>query len=159
MSTRRDLDDAVEVNGSKSGKVVAWDFHLDDLTNAGYFDHQRDIAVQVSLSRLSAGQGTLLQIPDRLKAASSALLLLDEPGKGLSIRNQHNLRNMILNLYQKDNQLIVATHSLPILGLASTAVASIFNVETCETINSASEFVTRHLESIQKPYWGCKDII
>lgn len=87
--------------------------HSNNLNDTNY-----DTLFYVSAMMVSSGQCLLMQLSELLnKDLNDKLLILDEPEKGLSLKNQKKLLNFITNLTKKFNnlQIIVVTHSYPII--------------------------------------------
>lgn len=87
------------------------DFHSGDRKYAGTFGE--DYGLQISQMKASSGQCTLaLFNAKKLDKINGGLVIFDEPCRGLSIKNQYKICNLIYNMnYLKKSQVIVVTHS------------------------------------------------
>lgn len=98
-------------------KVDYMDFHASDKRFAASFGE--DIGLQMSHMRASSGQVTvslLNKILKRAKDFKKGVIILDEPCRGMSIRNQLMVCNLIKGLVEKVAcQVIITSHSLLIL--------------------------------------------
>jgi predicted ATPase len=63
----------------------------------------------------SHGETLSLFTVEAIKKANDCVVFLDEPESGLSIRNQFKLINEIDNALERQCQLVIATHCLPLI--------------------------------------------
>jgi predicted ATPase len=102
------------------------DLHAGDRKFAGAFGS--DIGLQMAQMKASAGQSTLLQLAgSKPREIAGSLVLMDEPCRGLSTRNQFVVSQMILQMAERGNQLVVVTHSTLIME-ALAGVAQFYDV-------------------------------
>ncbi len=87
------------------------DFHSGDKKFSGSFGD--NISLQMMQQRASAGQCSIAMLnTSGLDKFKDGLVLLDEPCRGLSMKNQKNIAYMIIELMLlKKSQVIVVTHS------------------------------------------------
>jgi predicted ATPase len=75
-------------------------------------------------SRFTSHGETMVEFTVRaLKKAKSCVVFLDEPESGLSLRNQFLLWNEIVKAAKRKCQLIIATHSLALIGSAENVLS------------------------------------
>lgn len=119
------------------------DFHSDDKKFAAAFGD--DMGLQIQQMKASSGQVTLsLLISANFKELKDGLVVLDEPERGLSIRNQYGLANIILQLVkQKNCQIIMTCHSDIILK-AMKEQAQYFDVKLMKDV-SYTEYMLSQL--------------
>ena len=105
---RSGLKKSVIVEG-KPCKVNYLDFHGGDKKFAGAFGS--NMSLQLQQMKASAGESTILQMMQMAKF-NGGLLILDEPCRGLSIKNQILLSKIIQKkLFIDGCQIICSTHS------------------------------------------------
>ena len=75
---------------------------------------------------------------DRIKDAKDCVLLLDEPESALSLTNQYKLAKELKKAKERNVQLIVATHCLPII----ESIEEVYSMETMGWIKS-DEFINK----------------
>lgn len=89
------------------------------LKTQSYFDDDMDLHLKTM--GVSSGEGLLFQLEDlNNKEFNNKILILDEPERGLSIKQQFTLDKYIKFLADKteNTQVIVITHSYPIISMA-----------------------------------------
>lgn len=98
-------------------KVGYMDFHASDKRFAGAFGE--DIGLQMGHMRASSGQvsiSLLNKVITKLKEYKSGVIILDEPCRGMSIRNQLLVASIIRKFVEQAMcQIIVTSHSALIL--------------------------------------------
>jgi predicted ATPase len=138
------LADHADVDGDDlpESQVNYFDFHGGDKKFAMSFG--TDVVSQLQAMHGSSGQGLLAQLAGSgLLDAYDSLVLLDEPDRGASLNMQYKYSNLIRNLANRGNQLVVSTHSLPIMRLAGDC--SLYSVQHQKQV-SLSEFLDLHLQ-------------
>jgi len=105
------------------------DFHASDRRFSGSFGD--DMMMQIGQMKASSGQvtiGLLNRILKNIKKYENGVIILDEPCRGMSIRNQIMVANLIKGMSEKVGcQVIVTSHSVVILGKFEKT-AQYFNV-------------------------------
>ncbi|MDD5741675.1 MAG: AAA family ATPase [Candidatus Nanoarchaeia archaeon] len=122
----------IRVYGSKleTEEVFYFDFHSDDMKYSGYFGE--DMGSQVSAIWASSGEGAVTQFfSTGITKKESSLILLDELGRGGSIRTHYLYSIFLDKLATKNrNQIIAATHSPIIISeLAEHPYCSLYSME------------------------------
>lgn len=119
----------------KTGKVMP----TDDVTNnlleklGLYFDSKRggsilgdevkmDITTAQIATMQSHGQSIFPLIQKSTEGMEGGVVLLDEPETALSVRSQHKVAKILLDLAKK-NQVIVATHSPIIMAITNNVLS------------------------------------
>ena len=101
----------------KEFKVDYMDFHASDKRFAGAFGD--DISLQIGHMRASSGQVTislLNKMIKRFEKFKNGVIILDEPCRGMSIKNQIMVANIIKKYVENAGcQVIVTSHSVLIL--------------------------------------------
>lgn len=117
---RGNMKDYIKVDDTGKFPVKSLDFHSGDRKFSSSFGD--DISLQMFQMKASSGQCSLAMLQSAgFKTFKEGLVLLDEPCRGLSIKNQWGLANIILQLsLQKKCQLLVVTHSETILNALKT---------------------------------------
>jgi len=112
---------------------------IDEVTNrllenlGTYFDSKRggtilgdeiqmDMATAAAATMQSHGQSIFPLLTKSTLGAKETTILLDEPETALSIKSQHKIAKMITDL-AKYNQIIIATHSPIIMGIADSVLS------------------------------------
>lgn len=131
-SYKSSLGKKIRIFGSKLEKedVFYFDFHSDDMKYSGYFGD--DISSQISTIWASSGEGALTQfLSTGITKKESSLILLDEMGRGGSIRTHYLYLMFLDKLATKNrNQIIAATHSPIIISeLAGRPYCSLYSME------------------------------
>jgi predicted ATPase len=89
------------------------DFHGDDRKFTGSFGD--NMSLQMFHMKASSGQVSISLLNDKLKDINkikNGVLILDEPCRGQSIKNQFKVVSLIMGLVEKHNcQIIVTSHS------------------------------------------------
>ena len=85
---------------------------------------------------MSHGEALRKFTVDRIHQANDCVLLLDEPESALSLRNQYKLAKELINATNRNVQVIVATHCLPII----ESVDEVYSLEHSKWIKS-KEFI------------------
>jgi len=102
----------------KIGNTIVLDSCEGLLKHLSYFNDE-NMDLQVTCMKSSSGEGLLLQLANlnNIKNLSEKLLILDEPEKGLSIKQQLKTAKYLKFLVDKYNglQIIVVTHSFGLL--------------------------------------------
>lgn len=117
--------------------------HLDSvnglLKTLSYFDDD-NMDLQIQALKASSGEGLLLQLADlNKKDLNNKLLLLDEPERGLSIKQQLTLSkymNFLINNFE-NLQIIVVTHGYGILATQE----EIFSMNSLKYIKKDDFFI------------------
>jgi len=105
---RQKMKDNIKLTG-KPCKVQYLDFHAGDKKFAAAFGD--NIEQQMHMMKASAGESTILQMLGMAKFVDG-LLILDEPCRGLSIKNQIQIGRIIEKKFLMDGcQVICSTHS------------------------------------------------
>lgn len=119
----------------RTGKVLK----IDEVTNnllekqGLYFDSKRggtilgdeikmDVATAAAATMQSHGQSIFPLIRKATEGVKNSVILLDEPETALSIRSQHKIAKILIDLAQH-NQIIVATHSPIIMAIADEVLS------------------------------------
>lgn len=107
-------------DGDELGKVQYLDLCSDLYKNSIEFDYD-NMNLYLQCMGSSSGEGVIFQLVNLLKTFSkdSDLVIIDEPERGLSIKNQFLISNVI-NKFATEHpgtQFIVTTHSEAILAL------------------------------------------
>ena len=101
-------------DSKKYNKVKYFHFQFDDLRFRPDFDFD-NIGLQINSSRKSSGESIFFQSLNILgfnDLEKNVLYVLDEPERGMSIKNQIKWKNIITNMVIKFNcKFIIATHS------------------------------------------------
>jgi predicted ATPase len=122
IRTIREQKEKLDIDGEFPEKCIFFDSEKDNLRTLPFFGE--DMLTQVNSIFASHGQGQLqtfekLFVLEGQKPIKDAFICLDEPEAGLSLNNQWFLADVIRNLhYRYKNQVIVATHSYPIIHAA-----------------------------------------
>ncbi len=127
---RRDMKDNVKLTVvPEKFKHKYVDFHSGDKKFASTFGE--DIILQMAMQKASAGQCSIAMLnTNGLAKFDDGLVLIDEPCRGLSIKNQRAISYMIIELgLLRRCQIIVVTHSDLILNKLS-GIAQYYNVGT-----------------------------
>lgn len=105
------------------------DFHGDDKKFAGAFGD--NISLQMMQMKASSGQVTISLLSNaKFKDFHDGLLILDEPERGLSIRNQNSIGTLLVQLsILKNVQIIMTCHSDIILKTLSKFGAKFYEVK------------------------------
>ena len=107
-------------DGDELGKVQYLDLCSDLYKNSIEFDYD-NMNLYLQCMGSSSGEGVIFQLVNLLKTFSkdSDLVIIDEPERGLSIKNQFLISNVINKFATEhpDTQFIVTTHSEAILAL------------------------------------------
>jgi len=112
----------IEVTGDSEESVEGDVFYLDlcsDLyKNSAEFDYD-NMSVYLQCMNSSSGEGVIYQLVSLLttKLKDAKMIIIDEPERGLSIKNQFKIANVI-NKFVNDNpdvQFLVTTHSEALL--------------------------------------------
>jgi predicted ATPase len=115
---RSKMKENIRIETEGEFPVDYMDFHASDKRFSGSFGE--DIMLQMGQMRASSGQVTislLNKILKRVKKTENGVIIFDEPCRGMSIRNQLMICNLMKGIVEKMNcQLIVTTHSIIILG-------------------------------------------
>lgn len=137
---RRNLAKSVDISVAPGCKAVCLDLHGGDRKFAGAFG--KNLGLQIQQMKASAGQSTLLQLLEaKPREIKDSLVLLDEPCRGLSIRNQIVVSRMIEMLVQNGNQVVAVTHSVIILeSFSGKGKAQFFDVSKRHTVDYLSYF-------------------
>lgn len=108
---RHDLKDCAGITVEGKPKVCYYDAHADNLKYSSVFGD--DIGMQMAQQRNSSGISSLLTLKKKLEdwKIKDSIILLDEPCRGLSIKNQYKLLRFLIHLTTNGNQLICSTHS------------------------------------------------
>lgn len=111
---RRKLGEHVKMKVKKGVGSVYLDLHQSDHKFSSSFGD--DIALQIHQMKASSGQTTLLSLLkiDPTKIVDK-IIILDEPCRGLSVRNQWVVSQMLRQMAERGNQVIVVTHSTLIM--------------------------------------------
>jgi predicted ATPase len=117
---RRDMKKHIQLDAVEEKFPFTYvDFHGADKKYAGAFGD--DMALQLQQMRSSSGQvslSLLVKLGKSLASNQNGLVVLDEPCRGQSIKNQINLTRIIDSLVRKFGcQVILTTHSDIILSL------------------------------------------
>ena len=116
---------AIEVNDSVGGLLKTTMSHMD-------YDN---LEMHLASFRLSSGQGLMMQLSGlESKDLSNHVLLLDEPERGLSIRQQVNVFKFIKKLVQDNDglQVIIVTHGYGLIKCAK----EVYSMETDDVVTS-----------------------
>jgi len=80
---------------------------------------------------------------NRIKDAKNCVLLLDEPESALSIRNQYKLAKEIKEAVNRNCQIIIATHCLPLI----ESIDTVYSLEHKQWMTS-KEFIEESIKNI-----------
>lgn len=141
---RSKMGDKIIVDKLESFPIKYLDFHGGDKKFSGAFGD--DMILQMQQMRASSGQCTLALVNSgKFTDFNGGLILLDEPCRGLSLKNQSGIGNFVKNFVKfRDCQIVLTTHSLVILkSLAS--IAQFFSIEMGADI-SCAEYIGSQLK-------------
>jgi predicted ATPase len=125
---RNSLKKNIVVNSNGEFPFKYIDFHGGDKKFSGSFGD--DMMLQIAQMRASSGQVNLSLLGrSKFNEFSNGLVILDEPCRGLSLKNQAGVSNLVRNLaFIKGCQVILTTHSDVILRKLN-GFAQYFSVE------------------------------
>lgn len=140
---RSDMKKHIKITFDEGHEVKYVDFHSGDKKFASSLSD--NIGTKMTMMRASAGQCTLVLLNSaNFKNVKDAVVILDEPCRGLSIKNQWAIASFIMNMQTlKGCQMIVTSHSDIILECFSTS-AQYFDVGTGKDV-TYKEFMLSQL--------------
>jgi len=105
---------------------------IDDFTNPNGTNKGVGLAYGLMTRFKSHGETLREYTVDRIKDAENCILILDEPEAALSLSNQYKLVDEFKKAIDRNVQLIVATHCLPVI----QSFNNVFSMETMEWVGS-----------------------
>lgn len=118
LSDEPSAKNKIEIEGDKEGSVFYLDLSSDLYKNSSELDFD-NMSLYMQCQQSSSGEGVIFQLVNLLKEkiSTAKMIIIDEPERGLSIKNQI-LISRVINKFSTENpevQFIVTTHSEAIL--------------------------------------------
>jgi len=131
---RSRLKDNISVSKKGDFPVKYIDFHGHDKKYAAAFGD--NMLLQLAQMKASSGQSSIALLNNaKFNDFGNGLILLDEPCRSLSIKNQYNISRLIINLSKVKNcQVVLTSHSSIVLESLKD-IAQFFSVESGEDIS------------------------
>lgn len=147
---KQDAQGYMEVSGDNKPKVMYFDFHGMDMKFGGTFGP--DMGAQIVAQRASSGQGLAYQLKSSgILSAKNSLLIMDEIGRGFSLRLQYVMTNLLEALaFKAQNQIVASTHSYRTMMLADNPnLCRLYSIEHRKFMG-AEEFLEAHLKGVME---------
>lgn len=107
---RINMKNHIKVSSTSEFNFTCVDFHAEDSRFSANLRYT-DLSLQLLHMKASSGQVSVSLLNTKLLKVKDSLVVLDEPCRGLSIRNKLKLFSVVENLLASNCQIILTTHS------------------------------------------------